>query len=260
MFNHCSGHCLGWFMFLLLFPICPNSSARGPWGKKGCRSWAVVPLLTLAVCWSISLSGHHKFWSQSRWTNKDGDGKGTGEFSKHSCGWWLGGMTETGESRTIPHVKFQYILWNLMKTWGQAEAGITPTTWKPLKITCHRPVKWRHRNLKVISYSVFPVTLFPLSFLFLLLPPLGGAGWMLLELCSSAETHCTSWWRNTFTYREFLSRLLVIEILFKSQNYVILLGTKRPWKSAKIFLHWGSGNLCHLLISNRLLEFLVWFF
>lgn len=29
----------------------------------------------------------------------------------------------------------------------------------------------------------------------------------------------------------------VIEILFKSQNSVILLGTKRPGKSARIFLH-----------------------
>lgn len=64
---------------------------------------------------------------------------------------------------------------------------------------------------------------------------------------------------NTFTHREFLSRQLVTEILFKSQNYVILLGTKRPQKSASIFLHWESGNLCHPLISNRLLEYLVWF-
>lgn len=72
----------------------------------------------------------------------------------------------------------QGIFWNLMKTLGQAKAGLTP-------------VKWRHTNLKAISYSLAPGTVFPVSFL--LLPPLGGAGWMLSVWCSSAEIHCTSW-------------------------------------------------------------------
>lgn len=87
----------------------------------------------------------------------------------------------------------QYIPWNLMKTWGQDKARLTPVICEPVKITCHRPVKWRHTHLKSISYFVVPGSVFPVLFLFLLLPPLGGASWMLSAWRSSAEMHCTSW-------------------------------------------------------------------
>lgn len=44
----------------------------------------------------------------------------------------------------------------------------------------------------------------------------------------SRQTHITPSDTEIHSHREFLSRLLVLEILFESQNYVILLGTQRP--------------------------------